>query len=403
MYAICKAYQSFETPICHDQAIMEDVMGNVDVTVRRTIAENEHVVVELAYQSQQAEKLMKENERLLKENRELQIKNNLSDEHIDHVTQRSVLMKHALRESKRNHDSLFGSRIDEETLISNEEDEGDDEESVRTFTSINESKAPVKDRSVNSFLSEKRRAQSAKPTFQKHSSKIFDSVNKDAATKAQNIVQSVCSEIAAASESDPSLGKEVRQAIFDTLSQVRTKVKSENERRQGDVSNKVRPVQQESFYHSFTSAQADLSSEEKIQRRGNPQLLRRSLTAPSMQAIDRHAKGDESLANGSNQNMGPEYARTASVISDPLECISKNSSQHHSVSELSKTENQQYGSKRHSQGFSPHGPSNKDGTGRQRIKSKLQTTGRQVFPRQTSDMVIPSLSLVRGSKRRNMS
>eukprot|EP01138_Halocafeteria_seosinensis_P011675 gb/GECG01011931.1/.p1 GENE.gb/GECG01011931.1/~~gb/GECG01011931.1/.p1 ORF type:complete len:437 (+),score=80.91 gb/GECG01011931.1/:1-1311(+) len=322
---------------------MKEVLSSVDMTVRRTIAENEHAVVELTYQSQQAEKLMRENEQLLRENRELQISNSLQEEHINRLSKKSVLMKHTIRESQRV--SNYPTSVGEEASTSAPSRE-EDEESVKTFTSdmTDQSKAlpstARKDRGKGSSrlgsrgsrsFSSGTRVASAQPLFQKHSSGVFDSVTKQAITKAQTMLNSICSDILAEVNADKNVDRNEKEAVASALQQVRAKIENESKRLAGDVT-KVRPVQDWSCdslpFTEQGSALSEMKDSSFIHEEDQKPSAPLNATSARLHAPD---KGMKAMHSGSS--WGKQPSRFMSVASDPATEHATTNSEHRPQSE----------------------------------------------------------------------
>mgnify|MGYP005990796613 CR=1 FL=1 len=85
------------------EEIIREMVNGVDDTVRRTMAENEHMTTELAYQSRRAEDVMQKNSDLTDDNKRLQSENSMLEQQVEELVKRSHLMHrvvHGLKTQK---------------------------------------------------------------------------------------------------------------------------------------------------------------------------------------------------------------------------------------------------------------------------------------------------------------
>jgi len=97
------------------EEIIREMVNGVDDTVRRTMAENEHMTTELAYQSRRAEDIMQKNTNLSDDNKRLRSENSMLEQQVEELVKRSHLMHrvvHGLKGQKEDGDEKLKKLTD---------------------------------------------------------------------------------------------------------------------------------------------------------------------------------------------------------------------------------------------------------------------------------------------------
>ena len=99
------------------EEIIREMVNGVDDTVRRTMAENEHMVTELTYQSAKAEELMAENDKLKRANRGLTSAKMLLEQQIAQLIQRTHRLQRVVRAEQQDAATLRAKLLGSGTLV----------------------------------------------------------------------------------------------------------------------------------------------------------------------------------------------------------------------------------------------------------------------------------------------
>lgn len=99
------------------EEIIREMVNGVDDTVRRTMAENEHMVTELTYQSAKAEELMAENDKLKHANRGLTSAKMLLEQQIAQLIQRTHRLQRVVRAEQQDAATLRAKLLGSGALV----------------------------------------------------------------------------------------------------------------------------------------------------------------------------------------------------------------------------------------------------------------------------------------------